>query len=159
MSALTLTLIRLAFLGLLWAFVLITISVLRSDLQSPSMGARGAVRPGNRRASTEPRQRGRAGRTPKRVVITQGSLAGTSVPLRDQPITIGRAPDSTIVLDDDYVSHRHAQLTPDNKGRWVLEDLGSTNGTYIDRQRITGPVLVGPGVALRIGKTVLEMRR
>ena len=159
MSALTLTLIRLAFLGLLWAFVLITISVLRSDLRSPSMGARTAVRPGNRRTAAESRPRGRAGRAPKRILITQGSLAGTSVPLRDQPITIGRAPDSTIVLDDDYVSYRHAQLTPDDKGRWVVEDLGSTNGTYIDRQRITGRMLVGPGVSLRIGKTVLELRR
>ena len=91
--------------------------------------------------------------------MTGGSLEGTSVPLGDQPITIGRAPDSTIVLDDDYVSHRHARLAPDAQGRWIVEDLGSTNGTYLDRQRITGPSPIANGIPVRIGKTVLELRR
>jgi pSer/pThr/pTyr-binding forkhead associated (FHA) protein len=79
--------------------------------------------------------------------------------LGDQPITIGRAPDSTIVLDDDYVSHRHARIAADAQGRWIVEDLGSTNGTYLDRQRLTGPSPVGNGVSIRIGKTVVELRR
>jgi len=116
------------------------------------------VRPNTQRAA-EPKSKGRGGKAPRKLVITQGSLAGTSVPLSDQPITIGRAPDSTIVLDDDYVSHRHARLAPDAQGRWLVDDVGSTNGTYLDRQRVTGPVLVGTGVAIRIGKTVLELRR
>jgi pSer/pThr/pTyr-binding forkhead associated (FHA) protein len=157
-SALTLTLIRLSFLGLLWIFVFVALGVLRSDLRAPTMGARAPVRPNTQRAA-EPRAKGRGGKAPRKLVITQGSLAGTSVPLSDQPITIGRAPDSTIVLDDDYVSHRHARLAPDAQGRWMVDDVGSTNGTYLDRQRVTGPVLVGTGVAIRIGKTVLELRR
>lgn len=158
MSALTLTLIRLSFLGVLWIFVFVALSVLRSDLRAPTMGARAPVRPNSQRAA-EPKSKGRGGKAPRKLVITQGSLAGTSVPLSDQPITIGRAPDSTIVLDDDYVSHRHARLAPDAQGRWLVDDVGSTNGTYLDRQRVTGPVLVGTGVAIRIGKTVLELRR
>ncbi|HAS07755.1 MAG: hypothetical protein GM44_3870 [actinobacterium acAMD-2] len=158
MSTLTLTLIRLAFLGLLWVFVFFALSVLRSDLRAPTMGARGPIRPQSNRAP-DARSVGKNGKSPRKLVITEGVLSGTSVPLSDQPVTIGRAPDSTIVLDDDYVSHRHARIAPDARGRWSVEDLGSTNGTYLDRQRVTGPVLAGLGVPIRIGKTVLELRR
>jgi hypothetical protein len=160
MSALTLTIIRLAFLGLLWAFVFAALGVLRSDLRAPTMGGRAPARPTPaRRPENGARSKARGGRAPRKLVVTQGSLAGTTVPLGDQPITIGRAPDSTIVLDDDYVSHRHARIAADAQGRWMVEDLGSTNGTYLDRQRLTGPSPVGNGVSIRIGKTVVELRR
>ena len=122
------------------------------------MGARGPIRPQTNRAP-DTRSVGKNGKTPRKLVITEGVLSGTSVPLSDQPVSIGRAPDSTIVLDDDYVSHRHARIAPDARGRWSVEDLGSTNGTYLDRQRVSGPVLAGLGVPIRIGKTVLELRR
>jgi pSer/pThr/pTyr-binding forkhead associated (FHA) protein len=122
------------------------------------MGARGPIRPQSNRAP-DARSVGKNGKSPRKLVIIEGVLSGTSVPLSDQPVTIGRAPDSTIVLDDDYVSHRHARIAPDARGRWSVEDLGSTNGTYLDRQRVTGPVLAGLGVPIRIGKTVLELRR
>jgi protein phosphatase len=81
--------------------------------------------------------------------------------LRDgefQQITIGRANDATLVLSDDYASSRHARLFPQN-GQWIVEDLGSTNGTYLDRQKVTQPTPVPAGVPIRIGKTVLELRR
>ncbi len=160
MSALTLTIIRLAFLGLLWVFVFAALGVLRSDLRAPTMGGRAPVRPAaQRRPDSTSKARRRSSKAPKKLVVTQGSLAGTSVPLGDQPISIGRAPDSTIVLDDDYVSHRHARIAPDAQGRWIVDDLGSTNGTYLDRQRITGPTAVANGVPIRIGKTVVELRR
>jgi hypothetical protein len=159
-SALTLTIIRLAFLGLLWVFVFAALGVLRSDLRAPTMGGRAPVRPAaQRRPDSTSKARRRSSKAPKKLVVTQGSLAGTSVPLGDQPISIGRAPDSTIVLDDDYVSHRHARIAPDAQGRWIVDDLGSTNGTYLDRQRITGPTAVANGVPIRIGKTVVELRR
>ena len=70
---------------------------------------------------------------------------------------IGRANDSTLVLTDDYASTRHARISLED-GRWVAEDLGSTNGTYIGQQRIDGPTVMQPGVPLRIGQTVLELR-
>jgi hypothetical protein len=159
MSALTLTIIRLAFLGLLWVFVFAALGVLRSDLRAPTMGGRSPRPTPARRTDPNPRTKGRGGRAPRKLVVTQGALAGTSVPLGDQPITIGRAPDSTIVLDDDYVSHRHARIAPDAQGRWIVEDLGSTNGTYLDRQRLTGPSPVSAGTPIRIGKTVVELRR
>ena len=69
---------------------------------------------------------------------------------------IGRANDSTLVLTDDYACTRHARLVS-RDGDWYVEDLGSTNGTYLDRTKVTGPTLIPAGVPIRIGKTVLEL--
>ena len=78
--------------------------------------------------------------------------------LSESPITIGRANDTTLVLSDDYASSRHARLFPQD-GQWLVEDLGSTNGTYLDRSKVTRPTPVPSGVPIRIGKTVLELRK
>jgi pSer/pThr/pTyr-binding forkhead associated (FHA) protein len=157
-SELTLTVIRLGFLAVLWLFVLTAISVMRSDLfGTRSAPARPATAPAGKAPKPPKPARPRRG-TPGKLVITQGTLSGTKVPLSEVPVTIGRAPDSTVVLDDDYASSRHARLFPDN-GRWLVEDLGSTNGTYLDRQRVNGPTPVPLGVPIRIGKTVLELRK
>jgi pSer/pThr/pTyr-binding forkhead associated (FHA) protein len=96
--------------------------------------------------------------SPQQLLVTAGSLAGTSLGLSDQQITIGRADDATLVLSDDYASTRHARLFPQD-GQWLVEDLGSTNGTYLDRQKVTQPTPVPIGVPIRIGKTVLELRK
>ncbi len=159
MSELTLTVIRLGFLAVLWLFVLTTVSVMRSDLfgtrvtqPQPKAGPGRQPRP----AAPKPQKRPRT--APGKLVVTAGSLAGTTVTLTDQPVTIGRAHDSTLVLDDDYASSRHARIYPDS-GRWMVEDLGSTNGTYLDRAKINGPTPVPLGVPIRIGKTVLELRK
>jgi pSer/pThr/pTyr-binding forkhead associated (FHA) protein len=90
-------------------------------------------------------------------VVTAGSLAGTRLRLGSGPILIGRAEDSTLVLDDDYASTRHARIVQQGRG-YAVEDLGSTNGTYLDRARITAPTPVPVGVPIRIGRTVLELR-
>jgi len=90
--------------------------------------------------------------------VTAGDLAGTSLGLTDEQITIGRSDDATLVLNDDYASTRHARLFPQD-GQWLVEDLGSTNGTFLDRQKVTAPTPVPVGVPIRIGKTVLELRR
>lgn len=70
-----------------------------------------------------------------------------------------RAHDSTIVLDDDYASSRHARIYPDRDGQWIVEDLGSTNGTYLDRTRLTTATPIPLGAPIRIGKTVIELRK
>ena len=87
----------------------------------------------------------------------QGALAGTRITLDARPILIGRADDSTLVLDDDYASTRHARISQQGD-EWYVEDLGSTNGTYLDRAKVTGPTRVPLGVPVRIGKTVIELR-
>jgi hypothetical protein len=161
MSTLTLLLIRLAFLAVLWLFVIAAVGVVRTDLFGTSRPRRQRRR--QRKApqvkAARPPRPGRVGRSaPHRLLVTAGGLAGTSIGLADQQITIGRANDATLVLHDDYASTRHARLFPQD-GQWIVEDLGSTNGTYLDRQKVTQPTPVPPGVPIRIGKTVLELRR
>src|SRR5229473_1991907 len=164
MNALTLTLIRLAFLAVLWLFVIAAVGVVRTDLFGSARAGRQRRRqrkPPQVKAPRPPRA-GRPTRTvrggPQRLLVTAGGLAGTSIGLTDQQITIGRANDATLVLNDDYASTRHARLFPQD-GQWIVEDLGSTNGTYLDRQKVTQPTPVPVGVPIRIGKTVLELRR
>ncbi|HEY2576523.1 MAG TPA: FHA domain-containing protein [Streptosporangiaceae bacterium] len=155
MSTLTLLLIRLAFLAILWLFVIAAVGVVRTDMFGPSTKGRKAQRQQRARPS-RPARGGRA--EAHRLLVTAGALAGTSLGLTDQQITVGRANDATLVLNDDYASSRHARLFPQD-GQWIVEDLGSTNGTYLDRQKVTQPTPVPVGVPIRIGKTVLELRR
>jgi pSer/pThr/pTyr-binding forkhead associated (FHA) protein len=161
MSTLTLLLIRLAFLAVLWLFVITAVGVVRTDLfgQSPSSRKQKRQRQNARPRPAKPARPARAGRgEPQRLLVTGGPLSGTTLPLTEQQITIGRSNDATLVLNDDYASSRHARLFPQD-GQWIVEDLGSTNGTYLDRQKVTQPTPVPTGVPIRIGKTVLELRR
>jgi len=162
MNPLTLLLIRLAFLAVLWLFVIAAVGVVRTDLFGPSRSRRQRRRQRKPPAQPKPPRAPRTGRTargtPQRLLVTAGGLAGTTIGLSNQQITIGRANDATLVLNDDYASSRHARLFPQD-GQWIVEDLGSTNGTYLDRQKVTQPTPVPPGVPIRIGKTVLELRR
>jgi pSer/pThr/pTyr-binding forkhead associated (FHA) protein len=159
MSTLTLLLIRLAFLAILWLFVIAAVGVVRTDMFGVSRSGRKARRHMKAARPARPARAVRNNRAePHRLLVTAGALAGTSLGLSDQQITVGRANDATLVLNDDYASSRHARLFPQD-GQWIVEDLGSTNGTYIDRQKVTQPTPVPVGVPIRIGKTVLELRR
>jgi pSer/pThr/pTyr-binding forkhead associated (FHA) protein len=161
MNELTLTLIRVAFLAVLWLFVIAAIGVVRTDISGNS-GAKTKTRAPRRQPpprAAVPARPPRAHRgQPHVLVVTAGSLSGTTIDLTEQQITLGRANDATLVLNDDYASSRHARLFPQD-GQWIVEDLGSTNGTYLDRQKVTRPTPVPVGVPIRIGKTVLELRR
>jgi pSer/pThr/pTyr-binding forkhead associated (FHA) protein len=160
MNALTLTLIRVAFLAVLWLFVIAAIGVVRTDLLGTVTAKvrRGRNQPAPMPQPKPPRPT-RPGRgTPRFLVVTEGALSGVSIDLADQQITMGRANDATLVLNDDYASTYHARIFPQD-GQWLVEDLGSTNGTYLDRQKVARPTPVPVGVPIRIGKTVLELRR
>ncbi|MES4907096.1 MULTISPECIES: FHA domain-containing protein [unclassified Streptomyces] len=173
MSELTLTVMRLGFLAVLWLFVIVAVQVIRSDLFGTRVTQRGSARrgapdrPQQRQATPPPQRQQPAGRggargrrgAPTKLVVSEGTLAGTTVALQGQTITLGRAHDSTIVLDDDYASSRHARIYPDRDGQWIVEDLGSTNGTYLDRTRLTTPTPIPLGAPIRIGKTVIELRK
>ena len=162
MTGLTITVMKLGLLAILWVFVLLALGVVRTDLFGAGGRAgrnRTAAKPAPGAAVTDrPSARPRRG-VPTRLVVTSGSLAGTSVALTGAQITLGRAHDSTIVLDDDFASSRHARIYPDATGQWVVEDLGSTNGTYLDRAKINGATPVPLGVPIRIGKTALELKK
>src|SRR3954467_4773824 len=142
---------RFGFLLLLWLFIYAAFRVVRADL----FGGRAArVTSGPPGGAAPAGKRGHRG--PRTLVVTAGPLTGTKITLGEQPILIGRADDSTLVLTDDFASSRHARLT-NRGGQWYVEDLGSTNGTYLDQQRVQGPLLISPGQPIRIGQTALEL--
>ena len=160
MSELVLTLLRLGFLALIWALVLVTVLVLRRDLRAPR-DARPLVAtagPSAKPVRSRPERTPKVKTGPRSLVVVEGPLTGTVIPLGTADVTIGRAPDSTLVLDDDYASNAHSRLVL-TKGTWVVTDLGSTNGTWVDRNRITGPTPFTLGHQLKVGRTVLELRR
>lgn len=154
-SPLAIQLMRFGFLALLWLFVLASVRVVRADLRASGQprvavppparrrGRSAAPPPGPRRASV--------------LIVTAGGLTGTRIGLTGAPILIGRADDSTLVLTDDYASTRHARISLQD-GVWFVEDLGSTNGTYLGQHKLTGPTPLEVGVPIRIGKTVMELR-
>ena len=96
--------------------------------------------------------------SPTHVLVVEGSNSGQRADLDAAPILIGRGTDAAIRLDDDYVSTRHARIAASGD-QWFVEDLGSTNGTYIGTVRITQPTTITLGTQVRIGKTILELRK
>lgn len=166
MNELTLTLMKVAFLAVLWLFVIAAVGVIRADLWGSKTAAK-ALKPRRAAPKQAPRQATprppkappRARRTePTQLIITEGARAGTSLPLNEGEIVMGRDNQATLPLGDDYASGRHARLFSQN-GQWFVEDLGSTNGTYLGRAKVTRPEPVPVGVPIRIGKTVIELRK
>jgi Inner membrane component of T3SS, cytoplasmic domain len=153
------TVARYGFLVLLWIFVFTVVGVIRRDLFAGARTSRLVAAPrgvGVGLAGGAPAKVKR-GRAAHNLIVTEGALAGTRLSLGEAQITIGRAEDSTLVITDDYASARHARLVP-RAGQWYVEDLGSTNGTYLDRTKVTAPTPVPLGVPIRIGRTSLELR-
>jgi pSer/pThr/pTyr-binding forkhead associated (FHA) protein len=157
MSEIALLIIKVVFLALLWLFILSVVSVIRSDLFGRTV--RAAEQPQPQELETPPapprkskRQRGQ----PRVFTISQGRQAGLSADLAGGVIMIGRGADCQLILDDDYVSTRHARVVGTPNGIYV-EDLGSTNGTYVNGQRITAPTTITLSDTVRIGKTMLRL--
>lgn len=159
MSALVITLLRFGFLALIWLFIFFILLTIRNDVFG--------VRVKNRRSTTPPA----AAKSPKparveiprpanptHLVVTQGPLSGTALPLGGHAITVGRAPDSSLVLDDGYASSHHARFFT-SSGEWFVEDLDSTNGTFVGGQRVYGPARLDLGTTVTIGKTSMELRQ
>jgi pSer/pThr/pTyr-binding forkhead associated (FHA) protein len=156
MSELTLFLIKISYLAILWIVVLSALSLVRSDMFGSRLPAtaREAAAPKARR---QPKQKARKG-SPTHVLVVDGANKGERAELAEAPILIGRGSDAAIRLDDDYVSTRHARIAASGD-QWFVEDLGSTNGTYIGSARITQPTTLTLGTQVRIGKTLLELRK
>ena len=131
LTELTFAILKYGFLILLWIFVACTVRSLM-----PISNAK-----------------------PTLLVVIDGPLAGSSVPLTGNTITLGRAASNTVVLDDEFVSSHHARVYTDPAtGQWAIEDLGSTNGTVVNQQRLDAPMILGSRVPVRIGATTFELR-
>jgi len=154
-SELTLTAIRLGLLALLWAFIFSIVSVLRGDLYGTHVVSRSSDR---RTPAPAPRPAKPIRRGPTRLAIIEGPMRGGSLPLTDNGILIGRNPECTLVLSDDFASGRHARIYRDGDG-WRIDDLGSTNGTFVGGERIGQGTPLTEGSRVRIGQTVLEVRK
>lgn len=185
MSELTLLILRLVFLAVLWAFVFAVVYALRSDLFGqktrrstadasadpfaaaqaaalasppapvyvpPVQAPRPAPQQSQPAAPQEPAVRAR------RLVITGGPKEGLEIELPNEQLTIGRSSESGLVIRDDYTSTHHARLMLWNDG-WVIQDLDSTNGTFLDGSRVTVPRPIPLGVPIKIGTTTFELRR
>lgn len=148
MSELIVTAIKIVFIVLLWVFILTIADVIRKDMFGRKVKASTLPR------SVEPARQGP--QVPKRFAVTQGEQQGLSVPVSDT-INLGRSADSTFSLEDDYASARHAQLVRADDQTWILKDLESTNGTYVNGRRVTDPVRVGTGDVIRIGRTLMRL--
>lgn len=155
MTELVLVAARVGLLLLLWIFVFAVVGVVRRDMLAGARSGRPVA--ASRGSGGAAPAKVRKGRAARQLVVTGGQLAGTKLTLGENPITVGRAEDATLVITDDYASAHHARLVP-RTGQWFVEDLGSTNGTYLDRSRINGPTPVPIGVPIRIGRTSLELR-
>ena len=159
-SALVVASVKYGLLVLLWLFVVVAFRIVRNDLsgskvvRTPAPAPAVAAAP---RAPGAPAAGRRKRSSARRLVVTEGALAGTTIKLGEEPVTLGRADDSTLVLTDDYASTRHARLVP-GEGSWMVEDLGSTNGTYLGNAKVVRATPVPVGSPIRIGKTVLELR-
>jgi pSer/pThr/pTyr-binding forkhead associated (FHA) protein len=175
MSELTLLVLQLAFLLLLWGFVFFVIYSLRSDLfgqrarrlvpAAPlpleAAPASAPASPASPAPATEPVARAdphATAETPRRLVITKGPREGMEIDLPAEQLTIGRSSESGLVIRDDYTSTHHARLMLWDEN-WVVQDLDSTNGTFLDGTRVTLPTAVPPGTPVTIGTTTFELRR
>lgn len=169
MSELTITLLRFGFLALLWIFIFAVIASQGRDLMVGNK-ARAAVanartkrttarkqRPAQQSSGNGPTTTGGTRHRPQNLVILEGPLSGSSFQLGSAPVLLGRSNEATVPLEDDYASGRHARLFPQGS-RWFLEDLGSTNGTFVQGQQLSRAAAVEPGVQFRVGRTVMELR-
>lgn len=150
MPVLVLSILKFLFLALLYLFIARAIRVIYLDLVGPRVprAASPASVPAPRKRRAQPRE----------LLVTEAEGAPRTYPMNVEPLSIGRADACQVILNDTYVSQVHARVYPKD-GEWFVEDLGSTNGTYLNRAKVTQPSAVGVGDEIRIGKTTLEVRR
>ena len=161
MSELALFLVRTGFLALLWIFIFSIISVIRADLFGQKVVSKVAsanlpntfvATAGSAPVSAKP-----AEQKATKLVVTAGEKVGTEIALAGRQLTIGRAGDSDLVVDDEYTSTHHAKLVFIN-GEWLIQDLDSTNGTLLDGKKVTTTQVVPMNTQVRVGQTSFELR-
>lgn len=157
MSDLLVLLVKILFLAGLWLLILFTGSVIQSDLFGRKMSPDGNVAAQDLSPFASLKRRRDARRMPTRLRITEGKQEGLVLNLEDA-IKIGRSSDCQLILDDDFVSTRHARIYRDG-ARYLVEDLGSTNGTYMNDERITVPTPFTLSDTLRIGRTLMNVEK
>lgn len=153
MPEIVLDLLKFLLLGVLYIFIARAVRVINQELKGADAVA---VAPRGKAKAPAPAKRSKK-KAPTKAAVVEGDKKGSTLNLDDELI-IGRGERCRLILDDTYVSTVHARIFA--KGdTYLLEDLGSTNGTYLNRRRVTSPVELHRGDQVKIGKTVLEMRK
>ncbi|MEY4262387.1 MAG: hypothetical protein RLY88_95 [Actinomycetota bacterium] len=166
MSELALFIVRTGFLAVIWIFIFSIISVIRADLFGQKVVSRVAeanapkvvsapVAPNNPGAQSLVMQP--SGSLATKLVVIDGPKTGAEIKLDKRELTIGRSEDSDLIVDDEYASTHHAKLILINND-WLIQDLNSTNGTFLDGSRVGTPAVVKLNTSVRIGKTIFELR-
>lgn len=174
MSELTLLLLRIGFLLLMWSFVFSIVYALRSDLfgtrvrrmpaaaSSAAAAAPSAPAAAVATSAAAPKAPSSpptaAGPPARRLVITSGAKEGLELELEGDQLTIGRSADSGLVIRDDYTSTHHARLMLWDDV-WMLQDLDSTNGSFVKGKKVGAPTPIPPNTPVSIGTTTFELRR
>ena len=148
MTPFALSLLKYGLLALVYLFIWRAVRTVARDLRT-------AAPTGRKRGAKH--QEAAAPATPTVVVHGPDGARPRTMKLA-ATTTVGRAPECEIRLDDTYVSQQHARIFGKSE-KWYVEDLGSTNGTYVNDQKLAAPAQVEPGDRIRIGTTVLELRR
>ena len=170
MSELALFLVRFGFMAVLWIFVFSIISVIRADLFGQRVVGRATQRSAPTVLSTPiipaapsgvvsvtTGSGGRSSASASKLVVIEGESVGREIALSGRELHIGRAPNSDLVVSDEYASTQHAKLVLMNED-WLIQDLNSTNGTYLAGARVGTPAVVKLNTPVKIGKTVFELR-
>ena len=89
-------------------------------------------------------------------VMRSGPTPGVTFPLEGEQLTIGRDSTNGVAINDAEISRKHARMMFQG-GKYVLEDLGSTNGTFVNGQRLAGPVVLKPGDVVSLGEQIVLM--
>ena len=156
MSEQLIDLLKLGLLALLYLFFLRVIWAVWTELRTPAVEPVGAdtvvaAPPRGARARRSRPVRGE----PSALRVTEPAEAAASHPLAAE-MTMGRAPGCTVVIDDTYVSQLHARVYRSDDG-WFVEDIGSTNGTFLNGQQVGTAQRLSLGDRIQLGNAVLEV--
>ena len=163
-----LTILKLCLLAVLYLFFLRVLRAVWVEVNGPKQPARAAAVPAGRvpvgpaagpatpAATAEPKgRRARRGKVSQLTVVEPADQRGRVFPVAEE-LTVGRAAGCGVTIDDTYASQLHARLFR-RDGQLLVEDLGSTNGTFLNSTKVTGPSVMGRGDRLQVGNTVLEL--
>ena len=148
-----LTILKFCFLAVLYLFFLRVLRAVWAEMRGPSPAQSAPVAAPGRAAPARASWGSRDGTRLR--VVEPAEERGRSYELGDE-LTLGRAGGCQVTIDDNYVSQLHARLFR-REGQYYVEDLGSTNGTYLNRRKVTAPIAIRRGDRLQVGKTVLEL--
>ena len=155
-----LTILKLCLLALLYLFFFRVLRAVWTEIKGPKLVAAGgspaAAPAAPRRAAREAKRAQKQAAPVQLAVVEPADLRGRTYPLAEE-LTVGRAAGCQVTVDDTYASQIHARVFQ-RDGQLFVEDLGSTNGTFLGGTRVDGPTPVPPGGRVKIGTSVLELQ-